>query len=1075
MTQDEINRQLIESMAELASVMSSLTGNTQTLNSTLAKNKKAFDDLHPAVQSEIESAKIKAIVSDNQTKAETAATASVVSLGKAFLSAEKGFSKYSAGLDSAGSALWNLSKNFGVVGMVAGALGAAATKAAALSLKQADNALKASDELAEMGSAGAFTAEEVRRMGRGMGLFSENLSVFTKAVSVAGKGVISLGATAGDGVKAFAELANVGDKTLNAFQRLGVSQEQLAENQAEYVRNLNASGVVITEQMKRDGSLKKASLEYTENLLLLSSLTGRSTKDLKEKLAIEQTQFQFRIKQSSLGLQAMDAEKLNTEEGRARAKMIRAQIDANVKALAAAEATGDAQEVLAIQSLIGTEAITKENAILVRRGMDTDKFIAGLKRGEDQTVYYTQQLVDSTGDLVRNMSDAVVYNQKSAEAYGLGGNKMAYAMSKAGVDIGEATKKAQANIGKPGDGKTGAKTEKDPAQIARNELTEAERKAKGALDDLLASVNPLLGGFKGVAFAATLLTAAALAASVALAGIAGVKALGGLFGGKGGPAGPGGGGGGAPSGGGPKPVGGMSTDQKTKYDTLRAQGMSASEAKRQAGGFGSLVQAEGKITGAAKPIVSAGTTAATTATSAASGASTAASTAAGGAKAGAGALSALGKFTGPLAGLVSVGTGIMTVADGLKNANTAQEKGGVIGKGTGQAAGGVGGAMIGGAIGTAIFPVVGTAIGAALGGWLGGKAGDIVGEKVGEVAGKAFEGPEAKNIQEKESKATKDLISSLDSLRISIDALRRVTATSTTLTSGTATSASKGNTTTSASQGNTVAGTRSIAPTSASGGSATPTPTPTVSPAKPTSQPPEGSGNDGAKKVEVAKILKFGTGSGSQQNFEGLTPTFKDAVTAAASEYNSVTGNKITINSAKRDSADQQRLYDESVAAGRPGRGPTGMAIGKPGHSLHEKGEAVDIQNYNDNLAVSAFNRQGLLQKVPNDPVHFQAMNGAMLNGPKSGYPVAGTMHGPEAIMPLKPDSIIAKLINTSEAQLKQEMTTNNNINSTSSNDNTSQIMEDLYAMMEEKFDTMINALEDGNNTADKLLKYSRV
>jgi hypothetical protein len=248
-----------------------------------------------------------------------------------------------------------------------------------------------------------------------------------------------------------------------------------------------------------------------------------------------------------------------------------------------------------------------------------------------------------------------------------------------------------------------------------------------------------------------------------------------------------------------------------------------------------------------------------------------------------------------------------------------------------------------------------------------------------------------------------------------------------------------------------------------------------VSPAKPTSRPPEGSDNDGAKKVEVAKILKFGTGSGSQQNFEGLTPTFKDAVTAAASEYNSVTGNKITINSAKRDSADQQRLYDESVAAGRPGRGPTGMAIGKPGHSLHEKGEAVDIQNYNDNLAVSAFNRQGLLQKVPNDPVHFQAMKGAMLNGPMSGYPVAGTMHGPEAIMPLKPDSIIAKLINTSEAQLKQEMTTNNNINSTSSNDNTSQIMEDLYAMMEEKFDTMINALEDGNNTADKLLKYSRV
>jgi hypothetical protein len=410
MTQDEINRQLIESMAELASVMSSLTGNTQTLNSTLAKNKKAFDDLHPAVQSEIESAKIKAIVSDNQTKAETAATASVVSLGKAFLSAEKGFSKFSAGLDSAGSALWNLSKNFGVVGMVAGALGAAATKAAALSLKQADNALKASDELAEMGSAGAFTAEEVRRMGIGMGLFSENLSVFTKAVSVAGKGVISLGATAGEGVAEFAKLTAVTSEQRQAFQRLGVSQEQLAENQAEYVRNLNASGAVITEQMKRDGSLKRASLEYTENLLVLSSLTGRSTKDLKEKLAIEQTQFQIRLKQSALMLRAADAEAAGDT---VKAEQLRKQKDANDKMLAAAVATGDQQEILAMQSLIATGAITKESAHLVRRGLDTNKLLDGLQKGQDQSVEYTQQLVDSTGDLVRNMSDAVIYTQKS--------------------------------------------------------------------------------------------------------------------------------------------------------------------------------------------------------------------------------------------------------------------------------------------------------------------------------------------------------------------------------------------------------------------------------------------------------------------------------------------------------------------------------------------------------------------------------------------------------------------------------------------------------------------------------------
>jgi hypothetical protein len=44
-----------------------------------------------------------------------------------------------------------------------------------------------------------------------------------------------------------------------------------------------------------------------------------------------------------------------------------------------------------------------------------------------------------------------------------------------------------------------------------------------------------------------------------------------------------------------------------------------------------------------------------------------------------------------------------------------------------------------------------------------------------------------------------------------------------------------------------------------------------------------------AKAVDLAKIMKFGTNSGTQQNFEALDSTFKDAVIAAATEYNSVT------------------------------------------------------------------------------------------------------------------------------------------------------------------------------------------
>jgi hypothetical protein len=172
-------------------------------------------------------------------------------------------------------------------------------------------------------------------------------------------------------------------------------------------------------------------------------------------------------------------------------------------------------------------------------------------------------------------------------------------------------------------------------------------------------------------------------------------------------------------------------------------------------------------------------------------------------------------------------------------------------------------------------------------------------------------------------------------------------------------------------------------------------------------QPPEGEAGP-EQKTKLDDILKFTARSGSKEAFEGLSSGIKNAVIAAAEQYKAATGKPIQINSAKRDPEDQQRIYDETVAAGRPGIGPTGMKVAKPGRSLHEKGEAVDIQQYQDPAAVAAMNRQGLSQKVPNDPVHFQARDGGVFDGPKSGYDV--TLHGNEAVIPLKGGAVPVRL-----------------------------------------------------------------
>ena len=222
--------------------------------------------------------------------------------------------------------------------------------------------------------------------------------------------------------------------------------------------------------------------------------------------------------------------------------------------------------------------------------------------------------------------------------------------------------------------------------------------------------------------------------------------------------------------------------------------------------------------------------------------------------------------------------------------------------------------------------------------------------------------------------------------------------------------------------------------------------------AKPSPQPPEGSGSVSAsEKVDLKKILAFGDKSGSQQAFEGLNDTFKNAVISAATEYNKLTGGILKINSAKRDPEDQQRLWDESVAAGRTGRTASGMPIGKPGRSLHERGEAVDIQNYRDPAAVAALAKYGLTQKVPQDPVHFQAANGGVVPPLPGGVNVlAGEAGQSEAVVPLPDGKTIPVQMVGNEDQMG------------------------MMAAQLDRLDQMVRIMQNQVGVSEQILKYAQ-
>ena len=241
-------------------------------------------------------------------------------------------------------------------------------------------------------------------------------------------------------------------------------------------------------------------------------------------------------------------------------------------------------------------------------------------------------------------------------------------------------------------------------------------------------------------------------------------------------------------------------------------------------------------------------------------------------------------------------------------------------------------------------------------------------------------------------------------------------------------------------------------------------PTPPGLPAKGTTanEAPSTSSND---------VLVFGSRSGSKSNFEALVSGFKDRVIAAAQAFNAATGKKIVINSAKRDSEDQQRLWDESVKAGRPGISPTGMPIGKPGTSKHERGLAVDIQNYKDPAAIAAMNKQGLFQTVPRDPVHFTAAKtGGMFSGPSDGYFVQ--LHGREFVGNQDQLDAIKKLLDkVEESGLLSDSAGEV---STDSHDASALIIEKFTTMLESKADELLDKIKFGNRVDTDLLNYSQ-
>jgi putative chitinase len=747
---DEINQELIEQMRNLADTISASGQSTMVQTEILKKMAQAqgvqvnniagldkqFGSLGGKVSQQ------SALYQANQQAAEeygkamanlSAAAASTAtglkSFGSALLDTEKNFAKYNSALTSVGDAAWQLGKNFGILGASLGGLIKATTFMAEQWTKQADATLKATDDLSKMGAAGSITTDQVLEMGHKAGLTSKNIDVLTKAAGKVGSGFAAMGDTVGDGVIAFGKMTAVTSEQRQAFQRLGVSQEELMDRQADYIKLQELSGKSLSGSVKDQERVKQESLEYAEQLSRLNVLTGKSVAKLQD----EQNQVQLEYEEQLAERMTQNKiRKLKEEHRDKEAEDLENQEKKRIDFQKLVTATYGVKKGLEVARVARTGQFDSKTKGLAQLGLTVEDVQQGAKGGEQGAAVFNEKLKKAADTMTDNLGDAILRSANSEQlgtAMGLDKETGQRVGNLAGRDevkaLADATAKTTGTA--TGSSTAGGAAATDPAQKARNKLTETEIKAQVKVDELVQSTNPLLKGFDAVTTAATGLAIAAGLAATALGVMAGKSAFGGAknFLGKGKASGIG---------------------NAVAGEAGAVEGVAAKELG-MLGKMAGVASKATKLLGPIGAIVSAGVAA----------------------------KEGYDKFQDIDA---------QQKAGEISKNDATVKKSEAVGSGIGSAAGGAGGAWAGAAAGAAMgsfVPVVGTVVGgllgAAIGGWLGSKGGEIVGEKVGKVTGDALKSTETpaekKEIAKKADAVTKSNTTATEKLQITFDKLTR--------------------------------------------------------------------------------------------------------------------------------------------------------------------------------------------------------------------------------------------------------------------------------------------------------------
>jgi hypothetical protein len=521
-----------EDLQRLRETLLELTDTVESLNRTLGgvsqssdqlieskkEEQKATEESADAIAARIEEEK-KQKEAEQRLQASMEASFkslqnSVKALTSAVFSGKEGYGKYQESLEAAGDAVDQFTSQLGPAAFILGKLFQGFVKLTSLQLEQADNVLKASDKLSNLGAVGDFTASELLGLAHKAGVFSKNLDLLIKPIASLEESLISLGGTTGAGAKAFTQIADVGEESRKRFSRLGISQEQLIQSQADFINLQRISGVAITDNMKKDGALRKASLEYTENLVELAALSGKDIERVKQEQEIARSGYASMIQAANLTRQIREAEAQGDTD---RAAALRNELDSRNQLLDTIQTQiGDAELLSAAQKFLATGTYDETSKMLLGLGIPMEDFARRIKQGEDVSAEFLESFKKGVEKNAAAFEySAAIVGEQGMKYYGLTEKNLQALAKLTGRNEEEIRRTLEEQIA------SAAQEGFDPAKDLRAELQSAERSVNIFADSLLASQNGLLQGYNSQILAMN----AATAALYALAAAAGAAIL----------------------------------------------------------------------------------------------------------------------------------------------------------------------------------------------------------------------------------------------------------------------------------------------------------------------------------------------------------------------------------------------------------------------------------------------------------------------------------------------------------------------------------------------------------------------